>query len=162
MKPFRIGYGFDLHRWETGRRLILGGVEIQHDHGLAGHSDADALTHALIDALLGALALGDIGQHFPDSDPRFKDYDSQKMLKTVMVLIHDAGYEVGNVDCTLVADQPKMAPYIKKMRRTLAKTMDTTEKDVSIKATRTENVLFPPQDGLLAIASVLLFSSSFE
>ncbi|MGC9329331.1 MAG: 2-C-methyl-D-erythritol 2,4-cyclodiphosphate synthase [Candidatus Hinthialibacter sp.] len=152
----RIGYGFDVHRWAENRRLILGGVEIPHEMGLLGHSDADALTHAVIDALLGALALGDIGQHFPDTDPRFKDADSIELLKTTMILIRDAGYRVGNVDCTIVADAPKMAPHIRRIRRTLAGPLGIPEDQVSVKATRTEGVIFQPADGLLAMASILL------
>lgn len=156
MMSIRIGTGFDLHRWAENRRLVLGGVEIPHTVGLLGHSDADALTHAIIDALLGALAMGDIGQHFPDTDPRFKDADSIELLKTTMILICDAGYRVGNVDCTVVTDEPKMAPHIRRIRRTLAAPMGITEDDVSVKATRTEHVIFQPQDGLLAMATVLL------
>lgn len=152
----RIGTGFDLHRWAENRRLVLGGVEIPHRVGLLGHSDADALTHAIIDALLGALALGDIGQHFPDTDPRFKDADSIELLKTTMILVRDAGYRVGNVDCTVVTDEPKMASHIRRIRRTLATPLGVTENDVSVKATRTEYVIFQPQDGLLAMATVLL------
>lgn len=152
----RIGTGFDLHRWAENRRLVLGGVEIPHKVGLLGHSDADALTHAVIDALLGALAMGDIGQHFPDTDPRFKDADSIELLKTTMILVRDAGYRVGNVDCTVVTDEPKMAPHIRRIRRTLAAPLGVTEDDVSVKATRTEHVIFQPQDGLLAMATVLL------
>lgn len=153
---FRIGYGFDLHQWQEGRKLVLGGIEIPHDKGLLGHSDADALTHAIIDALLGALALGDIGQHFPDTDPRYKDADSMDMLSSTMTLVHDAGYTIMNVDSTIVADEPKMSPHIKKMRRSLAPALDIDEDQVSIKATRTEGVIFNPQNGLLAIATVLL------
>jgi len=155
--PYRIGYGFDLHAWQDGRRLVLGGVEIPYEQGLLGHSDADALTHAIIDAILGALALGDIGQHFPDADPRYKDADSLEMLRAVMTLAHDAGYGVGNVDCTIVADFPKMAPHIKKIRRSLAPVLGVTDNEVSVKATRTEHVLFPPEKGLLAMATILLF-----
>lgn len=152
----RIGTGFDLHRWAENRRLVLGGVEIPHNVGLLGHSDADALTHAIIDALLGALAMGDIGQHFPDTDPRFKDADSIELLKTTMILVRDAGYRVVNVDCTVVTDAPKMAPHIRRIRRTLAAPLGISEDDVSVKATRTEGVIFQPQDGLLAMASVLI------
>ncbi len=157
---FRIGYGFDLHRWAENRRLVLGGVEIPHEVGLLGHSDADALIHAIIDGLLGALAMGDIGQHFPDTDPRFKDIDSMELLKTIMILIHDKGYRVVNIDCTIVTDAPKMAPHIRQIRRSLAKPLGVTEDEVSVKATRTEGVIFQPQDGLLAMATVLLQKNS--
>ncbi|RJP31048.1 MAG: 2-C-methyl-D-erythritol 2,4-cyclodiphosphate synthase [Candidatus Omnitrophota bacterium] len=158
--PYRIGYGFDLHRWENGRRLVLGGVEIPHEQGLLGHSDADALTHAVIDALLGALALGDIGQHFPDTDPRYKDADSMEMLRTIMALVGNKGFQVGNVDSTIVTDAPKMAPHLLKIRRSLAKDLLVTEDDVSVKATRTEGVIFPVTNGLLAMAQVLLIRRS--
>jgi len=127
---YRIGAGFDLHKWAENRRLVIGGIEIPHDMGLLGHSDADALTHAIIDALLGALALGDIGQHFPDTDPRFKDADSLELLKTVMLLIGDNGYRVGNVDCTIVADAPKFAPHVRIIQRKIAECLKVTEKDV--------------------------------
>ncbi len=155
-KPFRVGYGFDLHQWSEDRKLILGGVEIPHTHGLLGHSDADALTHAIIDALLGALAMGDIGQHFPDSDPRFEGANSIQLLQTTLTLVHEAGYAVGNVDSTIVADQPKMVPHIHRIRLSLASALKVTESDVSVKATRTEHVLFQPERGLLAMATVLL------
>lgn len=155
----RIGYGFDIHRWETGRRCVLGGVEIPHEKGLLGHSDADALIHAIIDALLGALALGDIGQHFPDTDPRFKDANSMDLLKTTMILIRDAGYRVGNVDATIVTDFPKLAPHIRAIRRSLAKPLDIKEEDVSVKATRTEGVIATATEGLIAMANVLLFKN---
>ena len=156
---FRIGYGYDIHRWEEGRRFVLGGVEIPYDRGLLGHSDADALTHAVIDALLGALALGDIGQHFPDTDDRFKDADSIRLLQTTMILVRDADYRVGNVDCTVVTDSPKLAPHIRRIRRTLAKALGVSETDVSVKATRTEGVINSGADGLIAMASVLLYKN---
>jgi 2-C-methyl-D-erythritol 2,4-cyclodiphosphate synthase len=157
--PFRIGYGFDLHQWQTGRKLVLGGVEIEHHQGLLGHSDADALTHAIIDALLGALALGDIGQHFPDTDPRYKGINSLKLLSYTMDLIRKQNYRVGNIDCTIVTDAPKMAPHIPAIRETLAQQLDITSDQVSVKATRTEQVLFSAGDGLLAMATALLLKS---
>ena len=119
--PYRIGYGFDLHQWEAGRKLVLGGVEIPHNMGLKGHSDADALTHAIIDALFGALALGDIGQHFPDTDPKYRGVNSLELLQVCMQQIKQAKYQVGNVDSTIVADHPKMAPHIPNICRMLAK-----------------------------------------
>ena len=131
-------------------------VEIPHTHGLLGHSDADALTHAIIDALLGALALGDIGQHFPDTDPRFKDINSLELLRTTMILVEETGYRVGNVDATVVTDLPKLAPYIHRIRRTLSEPLKVEESSVSVKATRTECVLFPATQGLLATAVVML------
>ncbi len=152
----RIGYGFDIHRWADDRRLVLGGVEIPHDQGLLGHSDADALTHAVIDALLGAVALGDIGQHFPDTDPRFKDIDSMELLKRTMILIHDTGHKVCNVDSTIVTDAPKLAPYILRIRRNLAKGLYVKEEQVSVKATRTEGVFYTENKGLIAMSTLLL------
>lgn len=154
--PFRIGFGLDLHQWAEGRRLVLGGVEIPFMKGLLGHSDADALTHAIIDALLGALAKGDIGQHFPDTDPAYKDCNSLDLLRETMKIVTGEGFAVGNVDCTVVTDSPKMAPHIPAMRSALAPYLGIETDAVSIKATRTENVLFPPEKGLLATATVLL------
>ena len=154
--PFRIGYGLDIHRWEKGRRLVLGGVEIPHDMGLLGHSDADALTHSVIDALLGALALGDIGQHFPDTDPQYKDADSFDLLRRTMILIEEKQYTVGNVDSIVITDAPKLAPYILPMRRALARVLKIDDDCISVKATRTEGVLFPVTNGLLAASTVLL------
>ncbi|MDP8242613.1 MAG: 2-C-methyl-D-erythritol 2,4-cyclodiphosphate synthase [Candidatus Hinthialibacter antarcticus] len=154
--PFRIGFGLDLHQWAEGRRLVLGGVEIPFMKGLLGHSDADALTHAIIDALLGALAKGDIGQHFPDTDPAYKDCNSLDLLRETMKIVAGEGYKVGNIDCTVVTDSPKMAPHIPAMRNTLAPYLGVEADCVSIKATRTEEVLFPPEKGLLATATALL------
>ncbi len=154
--PFRIGFGLDLHQWAEGRRLVLGGVEIPFMKGLLGHSDADALTHAVIDALLGALAKGDIGQHFPDTDPAYKDSDSLGLLDAAIEIVKQEGYLVGNVDCTVVADAPKMAPHIPAMREVLGRHLGVGADCVSVKATRTEDVLFPPEKGLLATATVLL------
>lgn len=155
--PFRVGYGFDLHQWAESRRLILGGVELPHDRGLLGHSDADALTHAIIDALLGALALGDIGQHFPDTDPLYKDCDSLDLLRAAVGMVKERGWLVGNIDCTIVAERPKMAPHIPAMKSALAPLLGVDEDAVSIKATRTENVIFNPDSGLLAMATCLLY-----
>lgn len=157
--PYRIGYGFDLHQWQDGRRFVLGGVEIPHHQGLLGHSDADALTHAIIDALFGALAMGDIGKHFPDTDEQYKGINSMKLLEHCMNKVKHAGYSVGNVDCTVVTDAPKMAPHIDAMRKSLADVLEIDITAVSIKATRTESVLFGRKDGLLAMASVLIYKS---
>ena len=154
----RIGYGFDIHRWASGRRLILGGVEIPHDQGLLGHSDADALTHAIIDALLGALAMGDIGQHFPDTDPEYKDADSLQLLRRTMEWVEARGWRVGNVDATIVADEPKMAPHGPKMREKLAAALNVEPERVSVKATRTEGVLFQAVGGVVVIAVALLYA----
>lgn len=152
----RIGYGFDTHRWQEGRKLILGGIEIPHDKGLLGHSDADALIHAIIDALLGALCLGDIGHHFPDTDPKYKDVDSMILLKHTMNIISQKRYAISNIDCTIVADEPKMAPHIKKMRETLAPVLKIADDRISIKATRTEGVVFQGNGGLVVMATALL------
>ena len=154
----RIGYGFDIHRWASGRRLILGGVKIPHDQGLLGHSDADALTHAIIDALLGALAMGDIGQHFPDTDPEYKDADSLQLLRRTMEWVEARGWRVGNVDATIVADEPKMAPHEPKMREKLAAALNVEPERVSVKATRTEGVLFQAVGGVVVIAVALLYA----
>lgn len=155
----RVGTGFDLHQWADGRKLILGGVEIPFEKGLLGHSDADALTHAVIDALLGALAMGDIGQHFPDTDPRYKDANSMELLRIIMSLVQEEGYRVGNLDCNVVTEVPKLAPHIKKIRKSLASFLNIDENSVSVKATRTENVLFSATDGLLAMATVLVYKN---
>lgn len=119
----RIGHGYDVHRLVEGRKLILGGVEVPHTLGLLGHSDADVLTHAVMDALLGAAALGDIGRHFPDTDPAYKGADSLVLLDHVMALLNKAGWQVGNVDATILAQKPKLAPYIPEMRDNLARHM---------------------------------------
>jgi len=158
--PYRIGYGFDLHQWEAGRKLVLGGVLIPHNMGLKGHSDADALTHAIIDALFGALALGDIGQHFPDTDSKYKGANSLELLEVCMHQVKQAEYQVGNVDCTIVADHPKMAPHISNICSSLSKYLEISKDRVSVKATRTESVLFSAGDGLLAMANVLIFKQS--
>ena len=136
----RIGTGYDLHRLVEGRPLILGGVAIDHDKGLAGHSDADALVHALIDALLGAAALGDIGLHFPDTDDCFKDADSLVLLDETVRLIREAGYEVGNVDANIIAQTPRLQPHLAAMRDTLAARMGIAPGRVSVKAKTNEGV----------------------
>jgi len=136
----RIGTGYDLHRLEAGRPLILGGVTIPFEKGLAGHSDADALTHAVIDALLGAAALGNIGQHFPDTDPKWHDADSLKLLHHVMVLLRRHGYAILNIDSTIVAEAPKLNPHLDQMRAKLAECMDLPIARVSVKAKTNERV----------------------
>lgn len=138
----RIGHGYDVHRLVPERRLILGGVEIPYELGLLGHSDADVLTHALMDALLGAAALGDIGGHFPDNDGKYKGADSVALLREVVAIIGKAGYRVGNVDCTILAQRPKLAPYIPDMRRILAAAMGVELSAVSVKATTEEGLGF--------------------
>ncbi len=136
----RIGIGYDLHRLEPGRRLILGGVTIPHEKGLVGHSDADALAHAVTDALLGAAALGNLGTHFPDTDPRFKDADSLTLLRDTARLLHDAGYAVANVDANIIAQQPTLNPHLDTMRRNLAECMNIPVAQVSVKARTNEEV----------------------
>lgn len=153
----RIGHGYDVHRLVQGRRLILGGVDIPHETGLLGHSDADVLTHAVMDALLGATAMGDIGKLFPDNDPAFAGADSLALLREVMARLHAEGYVVGNMDCTVLAQAPKLAPYIAQMRRNLAKCLDVGTDCVSIKATTEEGLGFTgAREGIAAHAVVLL------
>jgi len=137
---FRIGLGYDVHQFADGRKLILGGLEIPYDRGLKGHSDADVLLHAIADAFLGAASLGDIGTHFPDTDPRFKDADSSVLLQQVIKLIASEGYEVGNVDATIVAEEPKMSPHIPSMRERISELLECEPGDVSIKATTHEKM----------------------
>ena len=154
---FRIGHGYDVHKLVEGRRLILGGVEIPHTVGLLGHSDADVLTHALMDALLGAAALGDIGHLFPDSDPAYAGADSIRLLEAVMEHIRAAGYAVSNVDCTVLAQAPKLKPHIPQMRERLAAAMGVGVDQVSVKATTEEGLGFTgAREGIAAHAVALL------
>lgn len=153
----RIGYGYDVHRLTAGRPLILGGVSIPWEKGLLGHSDADVLLHALMDALLGAAALGDIGHLFPDSDPRYLGIDSRKLLRQVAVRLEQEGYAVGNVDVTLVAQHPKIAPYIPAMRTNIAADLGVSVTKVSVKATTEEHLGFTGSgEGMAAHAVALL------
>ena len=153
----RIGYGYDVHALCEGRKLILGGVEIPHPVGLLGHSDADVLVHAIMDALLGAAALGDIGKHFPDTDPKYKGADSLALLKEVVRLITDKGYTISNIDSTVVAQAPKLAPFIEKMRENIAVASGLDICCVSVKATTTEHLGFEGRkEGISARAAVLL------
>jgi 2-C-methyl-D-erythritol 2,4-cyclodiphosphate synthase len=155
----RVGNGFDVHALVAGRRLVLGGVVVPCERGLDGHSDADVLLHAVCDAILGALALGDIGVHFPDSDPRWKDADSRRLLRHVVSLATDRGYRVGNLDVTLIAQAPKVAPYVAAMRANLAADLACDEDDISVKATTTERLGFAGRgEGIAAMATVLLRS----
>ena len=149
----RFGMGYDVHRLVEGRKLILGGVDVPYEKGLLGHSDADVLLHAITDALLGAAALGDIGKHFPDTDPRFEGADSLKLLSHAMDLIREKGYEVGNIDATIVAQKPKLAPYIEAMRDNIAKTLGVDKDLVNVKATTEEKLGFTGSgDGMSAYA----------
>ena len=153
----RIGIGYDVHRLEENRKLILGGVEIPHHLGLLGHSDADVLLHAVTDALLGALALGDIGKHFPDTDARYKDQDSRLFLRLAYALVKKEGYKLGNLDCVVMAQQPKLAPYIDLMRTYLAEDLQSDLAQISIKATTTEKLGFVgKEEGIAAQAICLL------
>ncbi len=139
---FRVGHGYDVHRYTAGRKLILGGVDIPFDKGLEGHSDADVVVHAVMDSLLGAAALGDIGLHFPDSDERYSGADSLKLLSHVAELIRMKGYEIVNIDATIIAQAPKLRPYIDTMRKNIAAAMNTDISDVSVKATTEERLGF--------------------
>lgn len=153
----RIGHGYDVHRLVEGRKLILGGVEIPFEKGLLGHSDADVLAHAVSDALLGAAALGDIGKHFPDTDPAFAGADSLKLLEHVVKLLREKGWKVGNVDATILAQRPKLAPYIPTMAEKLAACMGISVEDVNVKATTEEKLGFTGSgEGMAAHAVCLL------
>lgn len=152
----RIGHGYDVHRLVEGRRLILGGVEIPHYYGLLGHSDADVLTHAVMDALLGAAGLWDIGHAFPDTDDQFKDISSLLLLGKVMEMLSEKGYGVINVDCTILAQQPKLAPFIPEMRINLACVMGILPEQVNIKATTEERLGFTGQEEGIAAHAVCL------
>lgn len=154
---FRVGHGYDVHKLVEDRKLIIGGVEIPHSKGLLGHSDADVLAHAICDALLGAAALGDIGKHFPDNDDRYKDIDSLVLLEKVCELIRNKGYEISNVDSTILAQAPKLRPYIDEMRSKLTKAMKLDIDELSVKATTEERLGFTGrEEGIAAHAVVLL------
>jgi len=153
----RIGFGYDVHRFAEGRDLWLGGVKIPHNKGLLGHSDADVLIHAICDALLGAAALGDIGKHFPDTDPAYKGIDSKILLSETAKLLNTAGYKILNIDSTIALQSPKIAPYIEPMRITLSKLLQLETGQVSVKATTTEKLGFEGrEEGVSAYAVVLL------
>jgi 2-C-methyl-D-erythritol 2,4-cyclodiphosphate synthase len=138
----RVGMGYDVHKLVENRKLILGGVEIDHEKGLLGHSDADVLLHAIMDSILGALALGDIGKHFPDTDEKYKGADSMKLLEHVYNLISEKGYAIGNLDATIIAQAPKMAPHIQKMRENIARILKTDINNINVKATTEEGLGF--------------------
>jgi 2-C-methyl-D-erythritol 2,4-cyclodiphosphate synthase len=157
----RVGNGIDVHALVAGRRLVLGGVTIPFERGLDGHSDADALLHAICDAVLGALGAGDIGAHFPDSDPRYKDADSRVLLRSVWQRAVAAGYSLGNLDATVVAEAPKLAPYIRQMTINIAADLDAGVDRVNVKATTTERLGFAGRgEGIAAMATVLLIGRS--
>lgn len=157
--PYRTGFGMDVHRFQEGRELWLCGIQVPHSMGLLGHSDADVALHALCDALLGAAALRDIGYYFPDTDQAFKNIDSKLLLADVKTLIENAGYEVGNVDITIAAQAPKLAPYIEQMRECVARCLAVEPDQVCVKATTTEHLGFTGRkEGIAAFANVLLLA----
>lgn len=158
----RIGHGFDVHAFAEGRRLIIGGVDIPHDRGLLGHSDADVLLHAISDALLGAAALGDIGKHFPDTDARFKGIDSRKLLRHVAELLDGRGWRVGNVDATIIAQMPRMAPHIAAMREHIAVDLGIAADAVNVKATTTERLGFTGREEGIAAEAVCLIHNKVD
>jgi len=154
---FRTGFGFDVHAFAENRKLIIGGIEIPNDKGLEGHSDADVLIHAICDAMLGALSLGDIGIHFPDTEVKWKNADSAVLLKNVNELIQVKGYELGNLDCVLAMEKPKISPYIDRMKNRIAEILSVDSDQISIKATTTEKLGFVGRsEGVACFATVLL------
>ncbi|HHU64043.1 MAG TPA: 2-C-methyl-D-erythritol 2,4-cyclodiphosphate synthase [Clostridiales bacterium] len=155
----RIGVGYDVHAMVEGRRLVLGGVDIPFQRGLLGHSDADVLVHSIIDALLGAMALGDIGQHFPDTDPKYKDISSLRLLETVKEKLKINGLKVGNIDASLVMEKPKISPYIMKMRKNISSVLGIDISRVNIKATTTEGLGFTGTGEGVACYSVVLLTT---
>ncbi len=153
----RVGMGYDVHKLVNDRKLILGGVEIPYEKGLLGHSDADVLLHAIMDSILGALALGDIGKHFPDTDEKFKGADSMKLLEYVYNLIREKGYIIGNLDATIIAQEPKMSPHISKMRDNIARVLNTDISNINVKATTEEGLGFTgSKDGISSQSICLL------
>ncbi|MEW9053417.1 MAG: 2-C-methyl-D-erythritol 2,4-cyclodiphosphate synthase [Neobacillus sp.] len=154
---FRIGQGFDVHQLTEGRPLIIGGITIPFEKGLLGHSDADVLLHTISDACLGAVGEGDIGKHFPDTDPNFKDADSSQLMEHVWKLVKEKGYELVNADCTIIAQRPKMAPYIPQMRERIAELLEASIDQINVKATTTEQLGFTGRgEGIASQAVVLL------
>lgn len=152
----RVGLGYDVHKLVEGRKLIIGGVDIPHEKGLLGHSDADVLIHAVMDSILGALALGDIGKHFPDTDEKYKGADSMKLLEFVYNLINERGYGIANIDCTIIAQSPKMAPHIQSMRENIAKALNTSIENINVKATTEEGLGFTGAKEGIAAQSICL------
>lgn len=153
----RIGQGFDVHKFEEGRPLIIGGITIPHHKGLVGHSDADVLLHTITDAALGAIGEGDIGRHFPDTDAAYKDADSAILLEEIWKLVQQRGYELGNIDCTIMAERPKIAPYIDKIQQRVAQLLQADVSQVNIKATTTEKLGFVGrEEGIASMATILL------
>lgn len=158
---FRIGQGFDVHAFAEARPLIIGGITIPHTKGLIGHSDADVLLHTVTDAALGAVGKVDIGTHFPDTDEAFKDADSAVLLEKVWAMVKEEGYALGNIDCTIIAQRPKMAPYIGAIRARVAQLLEADESQVNVKATTTERLGFPGrEEGIAAMATILLVKNA--
>ncbi|WP_203247854.1 2-C-methyl-D-erythritol 2,4-cyclodiphosphate synthase [Sporosarcina beigongshangi] len=156
----RIGQGFDVHEFGEGRPLIIGGITIPYDRGLTGHSDADVLLHTITDAALGAIGEGDIGRHFPDTDEAFKDADSAVLLEKIWALVEDRGYKLGNIDCTIMAQKPKMAPHIGEIRARVAQLLRADVTQVNVKATTTEKLGFVGrEEGIASMATILLLKS---
>lgn len=156
---FRVGFGYDVHQLKEGEDFILGGIRLEHEKGTVGHSDADALIHAICDALLGAANLGDIGQHFPDTSADYKNIDSKILLKRVIDLLSEQGYSLGNLDCTICLEKPKLAPHIEEMKKSIANTIGCSSKDVSIKATTNERMGFVGREEGVAAYAVALIKS---
>jgi 2-C-methyl-D-erythritol 2,4-cyclodiphosphate synthase len=160
-QPFRTGFGFDVHAFAKDRKLIIGGIEIPNDKGLSGHSDADVLLHAICDAMLGALSLGDIGTHFPDTDKKYKDADSGELLRIVNKMITEKGYSLGNLDAMIAMQKPKLAPFIPEMKEKISLILGCDEDQVSIKASTTEKLGFiGREEGVSAFASVILVNGA--
>lgn len=160
VEAVRIGQGFDVHALVPGRRLVLGGVSIEHGQGLLGHSDADVLLHAITDALLGAAGLGDIGRSYPDSDPRYRDADSRALLAEVVRRIQGQGWRVGNLDCVVIAEQPRIAPYVDAMRGSIAQLLNTEPARVNVKGKTTERLGFIGRGEAIAASAVVLLIGS--
>jgi 2-C-methyl-D-erythritol 2,4-cyclodiphosphate synthase len=157
---YRTGIGFDVHAFADERKLIIGGVEIDYEKGLAGHSDADVLLHSITDAILGSLALGDLGKHFPDTDQKYKEADSKILLKHSYNLIKEKGYKIGNIDAVVSAQKPKLSPYIDDMRKIISELLETEIENVSVKATTTEKLGFVGrEEGVAAFSTVLVYKS---
>ncbi|MBB6461022.1 2-C-methyl-D-erythritol 2,4-cyclodiphosphate synthase [Flammeovirga kamogawensis] len=156
----RVGQGYDVHRQGKGEELWLGGIKFDHTHGLIGHSDADVLIHAICDAILGAANMRDIGFHFADTDPQFKGIDSKILLKDVMILVRKEGWELGNIDCTIVAEKPKINPHIPAMKTCLATVMNVDEEDISLKATTSEKMGFVGREEGMAVHAVALIQKA--
>lgn len=163
MIPFRTGFGYDVHQLIEGRKMIIGGVEIPNDKGPLGHSDADVLLHAISDALLGAISLGDIGTHFPDTNPKYKDSDSKYFLKEIFEMILEKDYLIGNIDSTVVLEKPKLKNYIHEMKKVISEILEIDINDISIKATTSEKMGFVGTgEGIKAYASVLLYKKDIN